>query len=267
MMPRPTFSFRHRLMTAGLVAALAGELIAFAAPNQPAASPVHTKTNTVAAAAKPATRVLDENAVTKLLTAKLQKDYVGSKGKLELQLTQPWKAPTVPNEPLTVKILELPTAGVTPSFIIRFQLCDRDKSLGVWQSSVRAHVWRNVWIAKSDLRRGTLIANADITSERRDVLPLHASLARISAHDTSSELAQSVPAGTILLGRMLRPRTLIHRGQIANALVEDGGMSITTKVEALEDGAAGQIIHIRNVASRRDLTGKVINNDTVSISL
>jgi flagella basal body P-ring formation protein FlgA len=220
-----------------------------------------------APAAPPATHVLTENDVVDLITQKLQNDFVQDEGKLELQLTQPWNAPTVPDEPLTLKVLELPSVGVTPTFIIRFQLYDQDKSLGIWQTSVRAHVWRDIWVANSDLQRGTLVADADVKSERRDVLLLHQSLAEISRQDTSSELAQPVPAGTVLLDRMIRPRTLIHRGQITNALVESGGLSVTTKVEALQDGAAGQIIHIRNVSSRRDLTGKVVSDRTILINL
>ena len=86
-----------------------------------------------------------------LLTTTLQKNYVKDKGELELNFTQPWTAPVLPDEPLTVKILELPTAGVTPSFIIRFQLCTATQTVGTWQATVQAHVWREVWVAHSDL--------------------------------------------------------------------------------------------------------------------
>jgi len=39
------------------------------------------------------------------------------------------------------------------------------------------------------------------------------------------------------------------------------------KVEALEDGAPGQIIRARNTASLRNLTGKVVDEHTIQISL
>jgi flagella basal body P-ring formation protein FlgA len=266
-------SFRSILNSFGLpglvlFACLGNGLLAPAGLSETAKAPAVAATCADnAPAPKPATRVLTENDVIDLITTKLQTDYVKDEGKLELQLTQPWNAPTMPDEPLTLKILELPSVGVTPNFIIRFQLYDQDKSLGVWQTSVRAHVWRQVWVANSDLRRGTVIADADVKSERRDVLMLRESLANILSGDTSLELAQSVPAGSVWLDRMLRPRTLIRRGQVANALVEAGTLSVTTKVEALEDGAAGQIIRIRNVSSRRDLTGRVQSDQTILIHL
>ena len=269
--PALTFSARpagwlHRLLLAGeffaflLLASLGGGFATTSCLGEPASL-------SAAAPAAAKTRALNENDALALLTATLQRDYVKDRGELELVLTQPWSAPTVPDEPLTVKILELPTAGVTPSFIVRFELGTAAKSLGVWQTTVQAHVWREVWVAHSDLKRGGSPADADMARERRDVLPIRDSLADFSAGDASLEFAESVPAGRPLLARMLKPRVVIHRGQMANALVQDGGLSITTKVELLEDGAPGQIIHARNAASRRDMSGKVLDEKTILISL
>jgi flagella basal body P-ring formation protein FlgA len=215
----------------------------------------------------PNTRVLTETDALALLTATLQKNYVKDKGELELNFTQPWTAPVLPDEPLTVKILELPTVGVTPSFIIRFQLCTATQTVGTWQATVQAHVWREVWVAHSDLQRGELISDADVARDRRDVLGIYESLAEFSTDDSSLELASQVQAGGILLERNLKPRAVVHRGQIADALLEDGALSVMMKVEVLEDGAPGQIVRARNPVSLRNLSGKVIDEKTILISL
>jgi flagella basal body P-ring formation protein FlgA len=210
---------------------------------------------------------LTENAAIALLTATLQRDYVKDKGDLELNFTQPWDSPTVPDEPLTVRILEVPAAGVTSSFIIRFQLCTANETVGTWQASLQAHVWRNVWVAHSDLERGTLVGDADVTRERHDILSIYESLAEFSMSDASLELAEMVPAGNVLLARDLKPRTVMHRGQIADGLLQDGALNIMMKVEVLEDGAAGQIVKIRNPVSMHDLSGKIVDDQTIMISL
>jgi flagella basal body P-ring formation protein FlgA len=215
----------------------------------------------------PNTRVLTEADTLTLLTSTLQKNYVKDKGELELNFTQPWTAPVLPDEPLTVKILELPTAGVTPSFIIRFQLCTTNETVGTWQATVQAHVWRDVWVAHSDLQRGELVGDADVARDRRDVLGIYESLAEFSTDDPSLELANQVEAGGILLARNLKPRAVVHRGQIADALLEDGALSIMMKVEVLEDGAPGQIVRARNPVSLRNLSGTVVNEKTILISL
>jgi len=213
------------------------------------------------------THTLTEADATTLLTASLQEDYVKDRGQLELTFTEHWDAPVVPDEPLTVKILELPTAGVTRSFIARFELCTPMETVGTWDMAMHAQIWRDVWVAHSDLTRGELAADADLTRDRRDVLATHEALADFSPGDETLELANEVPADSILLARDLRLRTVIHRGQIADAILQDGALNITMKVEALEDGAPGQVIHARNTSSLHDLTGKVLDEHTIEISL
>jgi flagella basal body P-ring formation protein FlgA len=66
---------------------------------------------------------------------------------------------------------------------------------------------------------------------------------------------------------MVKARAVVHRGQRADALVQDGAMSIKTKVEILDDGAPGEVVHARNSITRRDLTGKVLDEKTILISL
>jgi flagella basal body P-ring formation protein FlgA len=132
---------------------------------------------------------------------------------------------------------------------------------------MQAHVWREVWVAHSNLRRGEPVNGADLVRERFDVLKVRDALAEFSATDANLELAEPVGAGVPLLARVIKPRTVIHRGQVANALLQDGALSISTKVEALEDGAPGQLIHARNSVSRRDLSGRVLDSQTILISL
>ena len=215
----------------------------------------------------PARRAFSESELVTLLTTTLQRDYVKDRGELELGLKQSWIAPVLPAEPLTVRILEMPSMGVTPSFIMRFELCAAGETLGTWQTALQAHVWREVWVAHSNLRRGQPLAGADITRERCDVLNVREALADFTLADAHLELAESVGAGNPLLARAIKARAVIHRGQVANALVQDGALSITTKVEALEDGAPGQMIHARNPISHRELNGQVLDNQTILISL
>lgn len=213
------------------------------------------------------TRAVTEAELLTLLTTTLQNEYVKDRGELELSLTQAWKPPTLPDEALTLKILELPTAGVTSAFIVRFQLCSPEKTLGTWQATLQAHVWHDAWVAHSTLRRGDPINQADIARERCDMLKVRDALAEFSADDSDLELAQMVPAGAPLVERMVKPRVVIHRGQMASARLEDGALTITIKVEALEDGAPGQMIRARNIVSRRDVRGRVVDSQTISVSL
>jgi flagella basal body P-ring formation protein FlgA len=225
-----------------------------------------SSTNAAVSALRPG-RPFTEQDLLRLLTATLQREYVKDDGELELRLTQPWKTRTLPDEPLTLKVLDMPTLGVTPVFIVRFELRTPREVLGTWQAALKAWIWRGIWVARSPLDRGESLADAAVQRERRDVLLLHEPLADFSPGDTTLELSESLPAGAPLLARSVRPRPVVHRGQTANALLQDGALSITMKVEVLEDAAPGQMVRVRNAQSRRDIRGKVINEHTILVSL
>jgi flagella basal body P-ring formation protein FlgA len=216
--------------------------------------------------AAPRQHTLAEADVLSLLTATLQRESVKDLGELELRTLQPWKSVSVPDGPLTLRLLDLPNMGVTSAFIVRFELCATNQTLGAWQLPVQGHIWREVWVARSPLKRGELVCDSDVARERRDILSLHEPLAEFAAGDTTLEIAESVQAGTPLLARCVRAHPVMRRGQMADALVQDGTLSITLKVEVLQDGVPGQIIRVRNAQTRRDILGKVLNDQTLIVS-
>ena len=213
------------------------------------------------------TRTLGESDMLGLLTANLQHDYIKDKGQLDLRLAQPWNPLLLPDEPLKLDVLELPATGVSTGFIIRFTLRTAHETLGTWSANLQAHIWREVWVASSQLQRGQAITADMFARERRDLLVVREPVAELGVNDDALELGESVPTGAPLLARMLKARAVVHRGQHADALVQDGGLSVKTKVEVLEDGAPGQFVHARNSLTHHDLTGKVLDEKTILISL
>ena len=106
-----------------------------------------------------------------------------------------------------------------------------------------------------------------LSRERRDILSVHESLADFAAGNDALEISESVPTGAVLLAHMVKARSVVHRGQRAEALVQDGMMSVRTQVDILEDGAPGDTVRARNVVTHRDLSGTVLNQRTILVSL
>jgi flagella basal body P-ring formation protein FlgA len=232
------------------------------------ASPAPTGATPAAPVATvPAERSFDQSDLVTLMTTTLQQDYVKDKGELEINFTQPWASHKVSDEPLTIKILEMPTIGVSSSFIVRFELRNDHGSIGSWQLPVRAHVWHDAWVAHAMLKRGDSLADADVTRERRDMLLFHEPLAEFTPRDPTLQIAEPIGIGAPLFARCIKPMPVVHRGQTVVALVEQGSLNITMKVEVLEDGAPGQIVRARNQQSLRDIRGKVLNEQTIIVSL
>lgn len=212
-------------------------------------------------------RTLGESDVKDLLTKALQESSVREGGELELRLDRSWTPANVPDEPLTVRLLNLPASGVSPLLLVRFDLMAGPETVGNWQLVVQARVWRDIWVTRAQLRRGQVVNEADLIRERRDMLAVREPLANLAATEAELEMTESLQAGAPLYQRHLRLRPVLHRGQSADAVLQDGALNMVMKVEVLEDGAPGQIIRLRNPLSRRELRGKVQDEKTILVCL
>lgn len=213
------------------------------------------------------TRQLGESELKELLTDALQREHVRQRGELELAFNRAWATVTIPDESFTLKLLDLPTGGVAANMILRFELRGTRETFGTWSAITQARVWREVLVSAGPLKRGQPLGDADVLRERRDLLLSREALDVLPRVETSLELVENVPAGVPITTRSFRVRPLVFRGQTLEALVQDGALQISTKVEVLEDGLPGQFVRVRNPQSRREFRGKVHNENTILVQL
>jgi flagella basal body P-ring formation protein FlgA len=212
-------------------------------------------------------RPFSESDLTDLLTAALQKDFVKDRGELQVHLGRPFTTITAPDEPLTVKVSNLPSAGICQNCVATCQLWNGHEFVGSWDLSLRAEIWRDVPIARTTLTRGSSVKDADVMMERRDILADHNYYLNFPTTDSTLEFADTVSAGMPILNHSVRVRPLIARGQLVEGVFQEGSLSISLKVESLEDGLLGQTVRVVNPKTKKELYGKVQNDSTVSISL
>ena len=212
-----------------------------------------------------ATRVLTQPVLSELLTGALQTEYVKDRGQLELRFMRLWNSVVLPDEPLSVKILELPTTGVSPNFVCRFEVFAAGESVGVYQQGLQARVWCDVYVAHSTIMRGQLLKEADVTLEKRDILSSREFLTSVPLDDPFVEFRENVQTGNLITARLLRLRSVVKRGRQVEAMFQDDSLKISVRAEALEDGVPGQIVRLRNVQSRREFKGKVQDEETVLV--
>jgi flagellar basal body P-ring formation protein FlgA len=212
-------------------------------------------------------RQLCEADVVEMLRAALQRDYVGGRGTLEIHFTRPWPLATVPEEPVSLQLTDLPPAGVLPNLVAGFELWCGKERIGSWQAPLQARVWQEIPVAHSPILRGQLLREADITLERRDVLSQHETFISFPVTDNLLEASGNIQAGMPVRSSLTRARPVMRRGQLVEAVFQDGSMTISLKVEALEDGTLGQTVRVRNPKTRRELYGKIQNEDLISITL
>jgi flagella basal body P-ring formation protein FlgA len=213
------------------------------------------------------TRPITDAAMIQLLTAALQEQQVKDMGELELRLLSPLPPSLIPDEGVTIRITELPDAGIQPDFFVRCELWNGPEHVSDWQLGLKASIWHEIPVATDRLVRGLPLKDAPVQLVRRDVLVIRDALLNWPVTDPNIELNNTVVAGMPILNRDLHLRPLVARGKIVDGLYEDGPLSISLKVETLEDGQPGQTIKVLNPKTKRELYGKVKNEQTVLITL
>ena len=211
-------------------------------------------------------RLLESEEVKALLTTRIQGDYVTGTDRLELEFSRNWSPVAIPDEPMDLKLEALPASGLSSYLILRFSVEAGDTKIGPWQVPVRVRVWRNVWVADRPLKRGDLLSADDLDRKAIDSLRFRDAF-EFSDDERLLELTQNVVKGAPLTNRHVKLHPVVERGEALDAVFQDGPITISMKVEALEPGVMGQTIRVRNTVSRRLLQGVVRDGRTIIVKL
>ena len=256
----------QNLLCVALVCFFAATEGALAAPPTNGTPDAVLATNAPAARPLKAPRVLGEEEIRVLLTDAFNQ-RVGSDAECEIKFTRPWISVTVPDEILKVDIIEPALSRITSSCILRFELRAGRDLTGTYQVPVLLRLWREVLVAHTPLQRGMVLADAPIMRERRDILGVRNPVCELPNDAAAYEISATVPEGTILSAHSIRLKPVVFRGQAADAIVKDGAMQVSLRIEVLEEGAPGQTVRVRNVQSRREFRGKVQDEKTIIIAM
>ena len=71
---------------------------------------------------------------------------------------------------------------------------------------------------------------------------------------TSHLFARDVPADRLLTWHDIARRPLVRKGEMVESTATEGKLYVTMKALALENGARGDLITVRNLESRKDIS-------------
>lgn len=129
----------------------------------------------------------------------------------------------------------------------------------------RYYLLQNVWVPAEDIEKGTVL-----TADMLKTISVRENRIK-SSHVTEleklvgSEVKKTMKAGKMFTDRDIGQVILIKKGKIVTAVYKAKGLQITTKAEALEDGAAGQMIGMTNLKSGKKFQARVTGAETVEI--
>lgn len=124
-----------------------------------------------------------------------------------------------------------------------------------------------VLTAARPLPRGAVLKPSDLLPLSRDVAALPHGYFTDAGRLIGMQLKRPLHAGDTISPAAVTAPTLVERGQQVLLRAAVDGIQISMKGEALEDGASGERIRVRNLSSRRVVEAEVIGRNQVRVPL
>jgi flagellar basal body P-ring formation protein FlgA len=200
------------------------------------------------------------------LVADLSRDlsaHYNLEGDLQLELLRAWNSPDRVACNWQVQVLEYPTLP-SSSMLVRCRVLADGNPVGETTFVLRASLWREVWIARQPLANGAAFDPSLLDTRRvdlfreRDVVPA-------TVGDRTFIFNRSVQAGRSLTWSDIGRRPLVRKGDVVEVSASDGMLSISMKALAMQNGAQGEVVTVRNLESRKDFTAFVVDENHVQV--
>lgn len=160
---------------------------------------------------------------------------------------------------------EMPAAGrPLGSVAVNVRCADPAWSLFV---PGRVSVQRPVVVMAASRPRGALLSESDLAMEHRDLGALPAGYVTDPAELVGKELRRPVQARAVVLPGMARAPELVRRGERVTLQAAAGGIAVHSEGEALNAGALGERVRVRNLSTRRVVEGTVGGDGLVLLAL
>lgn len=184
-------------------------------------------------------------------------------GDLQITLLRPFTPPAPTADPIEVVVTEYPNT-ISTTLLIRVAFKSAGATLSETSLSIRVQLWRDAWVTRQPGNRGATLDATELDVRRIDALRERDSLpASLGLADFS--YARGVQAGRVLTWRDVAKRLLVRKGEIVEVSASDGQLTITMKAMAMQNGAAGDTILVRNLESKKDVSGQVVAENRVRV--
>jgi flagella basal body P-ring formation protein FlgA len=184
-------------------------------------------------------------------------------GDLQLELLRPWTPPSRVAQSWAIELLEYPSVP-SASMLVRCRVLADGVAAADSTLVLRAALWRDVWVARQPLISGATFDPTELETRRVDLLRERDALP-VVVGDRSYSLTRAVNAGRVLTWRDITRRPLVRKGNVVEVSAGDGQLLITMKALAMENGAHGEFVTVRNPVSRKDFSAMVIDENRVQV--
>lgn len=119
-----------------------------------------------------------------------------------------------------------------------------------------------VLVSAGPIAAGKALTAADVRPERRDVTQM-ADAIGTSEDAVGQSSRRALREGQVLQARLLNKAVLVKRGAAVRIVARHGGVSVQNAGESLQAGSLGDIVRVRNTASGKTLSARVVDEGVV----
>ncbi len=215
----------------------------------------------VAVPARPATPLTLDTVL-----ASLTRDLAGHfklEGDLQLEFVRPWVPPSRVAGQWNVAIVEFPQVP-SSSMLVRCRILADGQHTADSTLVVRAQHWREAWITLQPVTSGAPF-DATLLETRRVDLFRDRDAVPASVGDRTYVFSRALAAGRLLTWRDIARRPLVKKGQVVEVSAAEGLLQISMKALALENGARGDTVTVRNPESQKNFAATVVDENRVQV--
>lgn len=184
-------------------------------------------------------------------------------GELQLELLRSWSAPNRVAREWTVEISEYPSV-LASAMLARCRVLADGQPAGEYTMTLHASLWRDAWSARFPVAVNTTFDPAVLETRRVDFLRERDALPA-AVGDGTFLFARAIQSNRLLNWRDIARRPLVRKGDFVEVAAVDGMLQVTMKGLAMENGAEGDTVTVRNPESRKDFAARVISENRVQI--
>lgn len=119
-----------------------------------------------------------------------------------------------------------------------------------------------VLVSAGPIAAGKALTAADVRPERRDVTQM-ADAIGTTEDAVGQSSRRALREGQVLQARLLNKAVLVKRGAAVRIVARHGGVSVQNAGESLQAGSLGDIVRVRNTASGKTLSARVVDEGVV----
>lgn len=171
----------------------------------------------------------------------------------------------IPNEAYELSLPQPPSTGIRSRFILPFSIAVAGKPVFQASAALHASINKKVWVSTRRINRGEALQEQDFYLAERDLLTING-----TPFDQEDLMDGLESKATLMKDRPLLKRytgriPVVARGDVVDAFIKRGAMSISMKVQTLDKGAPGDTIRVINPKSKKKLKGIVNDDSTIKI--